>query len=303
MKALIRLVAVATLVAGQLAGQARPAAAAPGDLIADITVPESDGLLWARGVAKAIGFDGHNLFYAEYAGQVLHRIDVPPPGASFAAGHIDIAISGAPSGIMAISYDATRDAFWAVGGDGLSIYLLSKTTGQATLQYTIDPNSDRPGNCKTLMGCGNEAKINYDGTDDTIWYANDTSARMYHYMATPDALGTAQLVAATPFIDVDVPPNDMLAQCGYSQVSGFATGGANIYITVAGCESYFEYTKTGSKIGQYPERPASSGDFECDNLSYSVSVIWARDGWSGHIRAYEQPSASACAYGGGPRAP
>ena len=303
MKALFRLLAVATLVVGQIAaGNAHPAAAAPGDVIAEITIPESDGLLWLRGVAKAIGFDGHNLFYAEYAGQVLHRIDVPPPGASFASGHIDIPITGAPSGIMAISYDATRDAFWAVGGDGLSIYLLSKG-GQAALQYTIDPNSDRPGNCKTVMGCGSEAKINYDGADDSIWYANDTSARLYHYQSTPDALGTAQLVATTPYVDVDVPPNDMYLQCGYSQVSGFAVGGPNLYITVAGCEYYFEYTKTGTKLGQYPERPASSGDFECDNLSYSVSVIWARDGWSGHIRAYEQPRANACIYGGGPRSP
>ena len=66
---------------------------------------------------------------------------MPPPGASYAAGHIDIPIQGAPSGIMAISYDATRDAFWAVGGDGLSIYLLSKTTGVATLRFAIDPST------------------------------------------------------------------------------------------------------------------------------------------------------------------
>jgi hypothetical protein len=296
-----RVFAVAALAAAVVSGgRAGPAAAAPGDVIAEITVPESDGLLWIRGVAKAIGFDGHNLFYAEYAGQVLHRIDVPPPGASYAAGHIDIPVQGAPTGIMAISYDATRDAFWAVGGDGLSIYLLSKG-GVATLQYTIDPQTDRPGNCKT--GCGNEAKINYDGTDDTIWYAPDTSLRIYHYGATPDALGTAQLVPATPFIDVDVPPNDMFLQCGYSQVSGLAVGGPSLFITVAGCSYYFEYSKTGTKLGQYPDNPPSSGDFECDNLSYPVSVIWARDGWSGHIRAYEQPAANACQYGGGPRNP
>ena len=301
MKRLMKSLAVAAMVVTLLAG-GRPAAAAPGDVIADIIVPEADGQLWARGaIAKAIGFDGRNLFYAEYAGQILHRIDVPPPGASYAAGHIDIPIQGAPSGIMAISYDATRDAFWAVGGDGLSIYLLSKTTGVATLRFAIDPSTDRPGNCKN--GCQNEAKINYDGADDTIWYATDTSLRVYHYSTAPDALGTASLVTATPFFDVDIAPNDMSAQCGYSQVSGFAIGGANVFITVAGCPYYFAYSKTGTKAGWYPERPPSSGDMECDNLSYAVSVLWARDGWNGHIRAYEQPATNACAYGGGPRVP
>jgi hypothetical protein len=305
MDRLFKWFAITALVIAQiLGGRAQPAAAVPGDVIADITPPEADGTLWPRGViAKAIGFDGHNLFYAEYAGLVLHRIDVPPPGASYAAGHIDIPIMGAPSGIMAISYDATRDAFWAVGGDGLSIYLLSKTTGQATLQYTIDPVAGRPGNCKESGGCQSEAKINYDGADDTVWVASDTSWRIYHYLSAPDALGHAQLVAATPFVDVDVTPNDMYAQCGYSQVSGFAVGGPNLYITVAGCPYYFAFSKTGIKVGFYPEQPPSSGDLECDNVSYGVSVIWARDGWNGHIRAYEQPAANACALGGGPRAP
>jgi hypothetical protein len=305
MNRLFRWLAVAALVISQvLGGRAQPAAAAPGDVIADITPPEADGTLWPRGViAKAIGFDGHNLFYAEYAGVVLHRIDVPPPGASYAAGHIDIPIQGAPSGIMAISYDAARDAFWAVGGDGLSIYLLNKTTGQATLQFMIDPVAGRPGNCKLAAGCGSEAKINYDGAGDTVWVAADTSWRLYHYLSTPDALGKAQLVAATPYVDVDVAPNDMYAQCGYSQVSGFAIGGADLFITVAGCPYYFAFSRTGVKDGFYPEVPASSGDFECDNLSYPVSVIWARDGWNGHIRAYEQPAANACAFGGGPRTP
>jgi hypothetical protein len=301
MRTRLRSLAAAALVVFQvLGGQAQPAAAAPGDLIADITIPETADLLWARGIAKAIGFDGRYLYYAEYAGALLHRIDVPPPGASAAAGHIDIPIKGAPSGIMAISYDATRDAFWAVGGDGLSIYLLAKT-GEATLRYTIDPIADRPGNCK--VGCQNEAKINYDGADDTIWYAPDTSFRIYHYQSSPDILGTAALVAATPFVDVDVAPNDMVAQCGYSQVSGLAVGGADLFITVAGCPYYFEYSKSGTKVAWYPEQPPSSGDMECDNLSFGVSVLWARDGWNGHIRAYEQPAASACAFGGGPRAP
>ncbi|HYR86233.1 MAG TPA: hypothetical protein VE422_19250 [Terriglobia bacterium] len=297
---LTTLAVVALAMCQIAAGRVPPARFIAGDLIAEITLPDSPGPFGGtRGIAKAIGFDGRYLYYAEYAGMILHRINVPPPGASLAAGLVDTPILGAPSGIMAISYDASRDAFWAVGGDGLSIYLLTKA-GQATLIYGIDPLNDRPGNCK--QGCGPEAKINYDGADDTIWYAPDVSMRIYHYQTSPDALGTAQLVAATPFVDVDVPPNDMYIPCGYSQVSGLAVGGANLYITVAGCPYYLEFTKTGIKAGYYPEQPSAAGDLECDNLSYSVSVIWARDGWNPYIRAYQQPAPNACIFGGGPRA-
>jgi len=38
---------------------------------------------------------------------------------------------------------------------------------------------------------------------------------------------------------------------------------------------------------------------QCDNRSYSVSVFWIKDGYEGHIRAFEQPSANACPFGGG----
>jgi hypothetical protein len=144
-----------------------------------------------------------------------------------------------------------------------------------------------------------EVKINYDGTDDSIWYAPDTSERIYHYSTIPDISGTAQLVAGTPYIDVDVPPNDMLPECGYSQVSGVAVGGPSLFINIAGCLTYFEYTKTGTKVGSYPIQPAISGDAECDDRSYAVSVIWSRGGWNGRIYAHQQSRKQACVFGGG----
>jgi len=275
----------------------------PGDLIAQIIIPEA-----ANGFfGKAIGYDGQYLYYAEFAGSVLHRINVPPPGVSNAAGHIDILIQGAPSGIMAISYDAGRDAFWAIGGDGLSMYLMQKT-GEATLRFTIDPTTDRPSNCRPRGGfytenCPSESKINYDATDDTIWYAPDTSERIYHYRTIPDVFGTAQLVDGTPWVDVDFPPNDMSTECGYSIVSGIAVGGSYLFVNVNGCPRYFQYTKTGIKVASYPMNSAPAGDIECDDRSYSsygVAVLWARDGWTRpNIYAHQQPSLDACRYGGG----
>lgn len=284
------------LVAAQITlARPEPAAAAPGDLVADVIVPEG----YPSNVAPSVAFDGQYLYYTEYAGSILHRIAVPPPGGpSEATGHVDVPISGAPSGIMSLAYDVGRNAFWAVGGDGVSIYLLSKT-GAATLVFSVDAANDRPGFQSGPFAT--EVKIAYDRADDTIWYSPDATARIYHYHTYPDALGTAVLVAGTPYIDINVPPNDMTAQCGYSQSSGVATGGANLFISVAGCSFLFEYTKTGTKVAAYAYSSGgtSSQDVECDSVSYAVSVFWVRDGYDGHIRAFEQPSAGACLLGGG----
>jgi hypothetical protein len=277
-----------------------PAMAAQGDLIAEVITPEGQGFTWARGISPSVAFDGQYLYYAEYAGAILHRIDVPPPGGPhLATGHVGIPIIGTSSGIMTLSYDASRDRFWAVGGDGVSIYLLSKT-GAATLVFTVDWMNDRPG--FQTGPFATETKIAYDGSDDTIWYSPDATSRIYHYHTSADALGTAALVAATPYIDVDAAPNDIAAQCGYNQSSGVATGGANLFISVAGCPYYFEYTKTGVKVAAHAYNFSgmqSSQDLECDNVSYGVAVLWIKEGYEGRIRAVELPSNGACGYGGG----
>jgi len=278
----------------QLMLVAHPAVAADGDLIADVVVPDT----YPTQVAPSVAFDGAYLYYLGYGTPVLHRIDVPPAGGTtFATGHTATPITGA-QGIMTLAYDAGRDKFWAVGSDGLSIYLLTKS-GAATLAYTVDPVQDRPGFQTNQYAT--EVKIAYDRSDDTIWYSPDATGRIYHYSTTADALGTAQLVSASPYIDVNVPPNDMTAQCGYSQSSGVVTGGANLFVSVAGCFNLFEYSKTGTKLAWHPFNTYAGGspqEVACDNLSYVVPVFWVRDAWDGHIRAFEQPG-SACLYGGG----
>jgi hypothetical protein len=275
---------------------ARPAAAAPGSVIADVTTPEGQVL------SKSIAFDGRYLYYTEFNGTVLHRIDVPPAGGVTAAtGHIDIPITGAPSGINAMSYDATRDLFWAAGGDGLSIYKLSRT-GIATVVFTIDPATNRPGDCKYLTCSAETNGLAIDGTDDTLWYSPDATMRVYHYRTYASAAGHAVLVDATPYVDVDIPPNDMTPQCGYTEASGVAVGGDHLFILGGGCPYLFEYTKTGTKLGwiQYAYPGQSPWEIVCDNFSYPVSVFWARDAYYGHIRAIQQTASGACGYGGLP---
>ena len=61
----------------QLTIMAAPAAAAPGDLVADVVVPDE----YPTNIAPSVAFDGTYLYYLGYGTPVLHRIDVPPAGA------------------------------------------------------------------------------------------------------------------------------------------------------------------------------------------------------------------------------
>ena len=113
-------------------------------------------------------------------------------------------------------------------------------------------------------------------------------------------LGKAVL-APTPYVDTDIAPNDLASQCGFNYPSWVVVGGADLFVGADKCQYYFEFTKAGTKVGwaAYNTRGTPDGDAECDNLSYTVSVFWARDVNDGHIRAFEQSAAAACVYGGG----
>lgn len=292
----LRLLPVVAVLPGILFG-AQPVAAAPGDVVADVIVPEVY-VDPSYGIAKAVAYDGHNLYYAEFGGSTLHRIDMPPPGGpNQVTGHTDIPIIGAVGGIMTIAYDVVRDKFWAVSADGTVIYLIDKM-GLALRQFAID-QSTLPGTCGQAK-CAAEVKIAYDRTDDTIWYSPDTTHRVYHFQTSGDLLDNAVPVVANPYFDVDVPPNDMNAYCPLgSWASGIATGGSSIFIEVSACNYYFEYSKTGTRLGATPRAFDTSGGLTCDDKTYPVSVIWMREGWNGHIYAIEQPRAGACVHGGG----
>ncbi len=290
----IRLLASLVLVVAQLLlGQPQSALAAPGDLLADVVTPEGGGLLWPTAISPSVAFDGQYLYYANYAGSVLHRLDVPPLGGpTTATGLVDIPITGAMSGIMTLAWDAGRGLFWAVSGDGSVIYQLTRS-GIATQIFRIGP-ADRPGFQTGPFPV--ETKIAYDRSDDTIWYSPDATSRIYHYTTTPTMLGTATL-APTPYIDVNVT-----AQCGFNQASGVATGGASLFITATGCPYYFEYSKAGVQLNFYPLNYAGTQSTQqpaCDDLSYAVPVLWIKDGYASRIRAYEQPAGTPCVYGGG----
>src|SRR5919204_1021217 len=93
------------------------ALAAPGDLKAEIKTDSALGV--------SVAFDGTFLYYTDLDGMELSRISPSAPTVI-----TKIPIVGAPSGINAFTYDATRGVFWGAGGsfeEPTTIYLISLT--------------------------------------------------------------------------------------------------------------------------------------------------------------------------------
>jgi hypothetical protein len=265
------------------------AVAAPGDKLRELHPADS-----AFGVTVA--FDGQFLYYNNFNEAALHRIR--PDG----TGNAVFPVIG-PAGFNAFSFDVVRNAFWAADSSGLGIWLIpdpaptaiSGTPVTAMLQFTINPATDRPGNCDNGFGClALVDGLGYDGFDDTIWYSPDASQRIYHYSAMSFVTATF----ATPnYIDVNDPPNDMAPECGFNYSSGVAAGASELWLTADGCPHYFEYSKTGVKLASFPYDAQRAEDDECDNVTFApLNALWVRD-VQGRLAAFEQPI--ECKFGGG----
>jgi len=90
----------------------------------------------------------------------------------------------------------------------------------------------------------------------------------------------------------------MADECRFNYSSGVAAGKDVLYLGAGSCPFYFKYSKTGTELAHFPYNFPRAEDFECDNVSYSVDVIWGADAFDGHLRAFEQPTGT-CIFGGG----
>ena len=265
-----------TVAAASAVGAFAPAAAAaPGDRVADLLLPDAP-----KGVSVA--FDGKYLYYTELNGLTLNRI-----GTDGVTGRDSVAIVGAP-GINALTYDATKDKFWAVDATGLTFYLVDKS-GAATLQFAITPVTHLPGLCGNTLGCSPVVDgLAYDSITDTLWYSPKGSQRVYHFSTVGDYLG---------YVDANLAP-----ECTAFGTAGVAAGRNQLYVTSSGCARTFEYTKnnalgTAARTADFLSFTGKAADAECDSTTFATHVLWVRDAEDGHVRAFELP-AGMC-YGGG----
>ena len=298
------------------------ASANPGDLIAQVVAPEA-----TNGVSVA--FDGQILYYTNAGDGValIHR--VTPQGVPLP----DLPVVGLPpfAGIATLTYDVTRDKFWAVDDlTGREIYLIDKA-GTAVLESAITDE-------QLIKGIGNECGtglcnplvdgLAFDAQSDTLWWSPDQSHAIYHF----DPFGGAGTTVLPDFPDVTVPiaqqlgfyridnPNaSMSPPCADPFSSGIAVGdhggpdstrspSAIMYDFAGPCRSWFKYLgdndNTPQLLAVYPTFPPppppstmnDAEDDECDNVTFSVPVVWVRAHDDNVLRAFQT---STCFVGGG----
>jgi hypothetical protein len=257
---------------------------AEGTLIRDLVIPNSSGV--------GVGFDGTNLYWMDFGGATLHKITT---AGAFVA---DIPIVGCTATV--ISWDATRSVFWGASGTQIS----KITTGGVCAPW-FDVAADLPGACDNGFGCSSLIDgVNYDPSDDSIWYSPDASQRVYHF-----DIGGVGAVIPLGFFDVNDVPNDVFPECGFNYNSGVAVGvGPIMYLAADGCGAIFKYSRAGLKLGFFAIPGARHEDMECDNVTFKsqgVDGIWVKDAFDDHIRAFavekqtcvivdDQPPVVAC---------
>lgn len=273
----VRLAVCAAAVALLGLGQAELAQAAAGDVRRDLPAGSPGGV--------SVAFDGANLYYTDRNGVVLHSMTTT------GAARPDVPIVGAP-GLNALTYDVTHDLFWGVDATGLAVYRVTRG-GLAALQFVLIPAVDLPGLCDTPTGCSTVVSgLAYDGTNDSLWYAPQGTQRIYHFNTAGQLLG---------YFDTNDASGSLFPDCISNRVSGVAAGAGSLYLSAGECAKGFRYTKSDSqaalKLSAFTA-PAVSGDVECDNLTFSATVVWVRSIGDGRLRAVEV-APGTCVFGGG----
>ena len=245
-----------------------------GDLISDVVIGEgSDAGFGGPNDGVGVAFDGTYLYYsAAFFDPILHRINTT------GGDHLDInvtdSVTGLPVVVQAMSYDAGRNKIWAA--DGSAIYLVDKNTGVAEFKFD------------TGIGCGLDDGLAYDSTDDSIWWSCDGATTVSHFLVNGTPASPPSFALA----------GQMVPECGFDYSSGIAVGGDILYLGADGCDFYFTFHKNGTKIQAFNYTALRSEDLECDPITFApTEVMWIRDAYDGHIRAYEIP-VDTCKLGG-----
>jgi hypothetical protein len=297
----LRRPALALAIAAFLFGIAAPVASAnPGDLISTVVAPI------AAGGSDSIASDGQVLYYTNPGDPTIHRVTiqgVPLP---------DIMVVGLEDfdGIGALSYDITRNMFWAVddgtSGLGRHVYLIDRGDPIATavLQFIIPDSSLAPDECQSLFCHPKVDGLAYDAQGDTLWYSPDESRTIYHFDTNGTPLG---------YYRTNVPGQSFTPDCPTDFSSGIAVGDhggpsstssptAIMYDFSRDCPSWFKYQGTNDitpvKQAVYPTyNGMAPEDDECGNAAgSSVPVVWVRDENDSVLRAFQVPT---CFIGGG----
>ena len=241
--------------------------------------------LVCAGTGVGVAFDGTNLWWVKgLTSTTLGRCDT--------AGNVlaDVPITGLQVGdlISTLSYDASRNLFWAITGNSSptrSIYQIA-LDGTATFQYDLN-----------VPGLSLVDGIAYDGEDDSLWISPDVNPSIWHFNAIDGAL-IAGPIAIPDSATLQAAEAQVGFNCGNS---GVAAGTGILYLGFNGCNVIQKHNKADlSLISAFVLNGAARvEDLECDNVTFAgFDVIWSKDAFDTDLIAFEVPQGT-CPVGGG----
>jgi hypothetical protein len=183
-----------------------------------------------------------------------------------------------------LSYDATRNVFWAgniaIEGSSAPIYTIDPDTGACTFQFDAYQVMIDNGACGSFSCFRPFDGIDYDERDDTLRISPDGSTIIYNFNLD----GTL----ASSF-----GPINTTVECGFDFSSGIATGQSEIlYSATNGCLEVFKWNKdTGEKLDHFTITGRRNEAMECDNVTFidtENDAIWIKD-LDGPVQAFAVP--------------
>jgi hypothetical protein len=256
------------------AAPAGPSQAAPGDLVAKVTLP-----VLGFGVSVAKACDRPDLLYTVQSSNttgdgLLHRTD------KFGTDLGSVPIT-APSGALVlmdeIAYDVFNDVLWGCehGPNPVNVWKINRVTGAATFAFTSVTAS---------VGTFRDG-ITVDLGDNTLWLSGDVSTTVEHYTMLGGFLGS-------------ITPKDA-AGANLGSISGIQIGiGDLMYLGRNGLGQIVRVRKSdGGFIGSFSSPGGRDEGLECDAATFfPKTVIWSRDFFSpGFLDAIEvEPGTCTC---------
>jgi hypothetical protein len=248
-------------------------AAAPGDVLATITVPNIS--LSCCGIGIAVDCeDPANLYYTNTYETNLHKMDKVGTHISTVA-LTDVADNSSIS-FGAISWDETRQKLWGGtdnSGDPVSVYLIDPSTGVSKHIFTV-----------STAWIGFTDGIAFDGSDNSVWVTDDVTDWVEHWdVSSVDASGVGAAVQLTTIFPKDAAGNAL------TQISGVAVGKGNIlYLGRNGLGKITRVHKDGSFDSEFTTVGGRDEDLECDVVSFAPKeVLWSKDAYNDQVDAIE----------------
>jgi hypothetical protein len=148
--------------------------------------------------------------------------------------------SGNPAYVGELSWDCDRNQLWMVRQFQQGVYLLDPVTGVATLQFTAFTTND--------------SGIEYDPSDGTLWFTNNTDGLIHHVTTSGSPL--ASLNIGPPSTGVCLGPVNALYVWSLNEILKIDKASGSILSTLA----------TGLPHGY---------GLSCDSINFApLDVLW-----------------------------